>query len=173
MEEVYTHKKKLKLVCRIQKIKKKEDLVKIFSIINDENSSYMENSNGTFMFFHKLKDETYYKIEKELNRLSNKGCTTDSISATSDGYSDSKFKPYVEDEFSTQNNIGPKLKFSNKEKSLIKRKRYDKNINTEDDSDVVYTSFEINNTSDSDKNNKSNKSKEKTEVNTNVSKSKA
>lgn len=147
MATSYTHEMKKKLAKNIQKIKKKEDLAKIVDLIMNDDPYYRENNNGTFFFFNKLKNETYAKIEKELNEIISK--KRNSESSTSEGR---KYTPYAADEFPSQKGISPKLKFSNREKSLIKRRRYDKNINQDVESDVVYTSFETDILSDSTKN---------------------
>ena len=141
MSEKYTHDMKKKLANKIKKIKKKEDMAKILNIILVDNPSYMENKNGLFMFFHKLKDCTYEKIDKELKNINRKKkYYTESIN--SENLSERKeYRPYAQDEFPSQQGISPKLKFSNREKSLIKRRRYDKNINEDVNSDVVYTNF--------------------------------
>ena len=98
----------------------------------------MENNNGVFMFFHKLKNETYIKIDDELKKIS----ASKKSNTESDNSENRKYTPYAADEFPSQKGISPKLKFSNREKSLIKRRRYDKNINKDVESDVIYTSFE-------------------------------
>ncbi len=157
MVKKYTHEMKKKLANKIQKIKKKEDMKKIVDIIMEDKPSYMENNNGVFMFFHKLNDNTYVKIEKELKRL-NKAKNYYTESVNSEKASDKKeFTPYADDEFPSQRGISPKLKFSNREKSLIKRRRYDKNISLDVDSDVVYTNFSVEDISESNISNESDK----------------
>lgn len=150
--EAYAHKKKIKLANKIGKIKKKSDYIQIYGIIgNDANA--VENSSGLHMFFHKLTNDTYYKIEEKLKEFKRRDSDLNTIDTlSSDNYTDRKeYKPYVEDEFPSQKDISPKLKFSNKEKSIIKRRRYNKNISSEQDvdSNIIYTKFDIN-ASDSD-----------------------
>lgn len=148
MSDKYTHDVKLKLANKIKKIKKKEDMARILNIILEDNPKYMENKNGMFMFFHKLEPCTYAKIEKELRAINKKSRTyTDSIN--SESVSEKKeYVPYTQDEFPSQQGMSPKLKFSNREKSLIKRRRYDKHINIDVSSDVVYTNFNVDTVSD-------------------------
>lgn len=161
MPEKYTHGMKKKLANKIKKIKRKEDIARILNIILADNPSYMENSNGLFMFFHKLEDSTYNKISEELKKINKTKKYFNESSINSETLSEKKeYKPYAKDEFPSQQGISPKLKFSNREKSLIKRRRYDKNINQDVDSDVVYTSFEVN-LSDTAKSTDSDKSKKK------------
>ncbi len=63
------------------------------------------------------------------------------------------YTPYAKDEFPSQQGISPKLKFSNREKSILKRRRYDKNITKDIDSDVIYTSFDVDDLSETTQNN--------------------
>ena len=147
---------KKKLANKIKKIKKKEDIAKILNIILADNPSYMENSNGLFMFFHQLEDSTYEKISIELTSINKKRHLFSDSSVNSESFSEkTEYTPYAKDEFPSQQGISPKLKYSNREKSLIKRRRYDKNINQDVDSEIVYTSFGVHtdtqHTSDSEK----------------------
>jgi predicted nucleotide-binding protein len=145
---MYSHEKKKKLADKISKIKRKETLVKIFEIIYSDNKEITENNNGLFMFFHKLKDSTYEKIEAYLKSLSDKNkstaATTTTTSSETDSSPDKKksFVPYTKDEFPAQEGMSPKLKFSNKEKNLIKRKRYDKTVSSNEGGDVKYCNYD-------------------------------
>lgn len=73
----YNYDFKINLKNKIERIKKKSHLVKIFMIINEENSSnsenkeYLENNNGIFMYIHNLKDSTYKKLDTYINSLIN------------------------------------------------------------------------------------------------------
>ena len=147
----YSHERKKKLANKISKITNKKDQVKLFEIIYTDNKSITENNNGLFMFFHKMSNETYIKLEKELRRI-NKKKKYYSDSINSDTYSTEKreYKPYTQDDFPAQKGISPKLKYSNKEKNLLKRHRYDKNINMDNNFSVVYTKFDVSVMSDSD-----------------------
>jgi transketolase len=147
MQEEFTHKKKVKLANKISKIKKETDYIKIYKIIGEDVNAgnNVQDSSGIHMFFHKLSTETYLRVEEELKKIKHKYNIVDSTS--SETYSDKKeYKSYTEDEFPSQKDISPKLKYSNKEKSLIKRRRYEKSMNDDhdNDSEVVYTSFDVN-----------------------------
>jgi hypothetical protein len=126
MQEEFTHKKKVKLANKISKIKKETDYIKIYKIIGEDVNAgnNVQDSSGIHMFFHKLSTETYLRVEEDKK----------------------EYKSYTEDEFPSQKDISPKLKYSNKEKSLIKRRRYEKSMNDDhdNDSEVVYTSFDVN-----------------------------
>lgn len=180
MNKLYSHDKKVKLANRISKIKKKRDLLKIFEIIYEDNQSLTNNKNGIFMYFHKLNNDTYYKLDAYLKQINSKenyyteSATSPTMTDKSEGQQSEKYisesqlsddsgdhtssshnksveyKPYTQDEFPSQKGISPKFKYSNKEKNLIKRKRYDNNINAPDEN-VVYCEFDINNITESDK----------------------
>lgn len=158
MDKKYTHEEKQKLADKISTIKRKKDLVKILDIMSKDKISVTENNNGLFMFFHKLEDKTYHEIEKYLEYIKNRKVYSDSATSVGSANSESykkEYVPYTNEEFPSQNGISPKLKFSNKEKNLIKRRRYDHTINSENQNDdVVYCQFdsEINSEINSDKN---------------------
>jgi len=157
MEVAYTNKQKLKLKKQIEQIKKKKDLVRIYEILQQDDVNITTNNNGMFMFFHDLDNKTYVELDKFLHKL-NKQKFSDTGSITDDTYSEKKeYMPYAADEFPSQKGIGPKFKYSNREKNIIKRIQYNKNINSEngEDDDVEYCDF---NASDSE-----NKLKIKTE----------
>jgi len=155
MEATYSYEKKKRLAERISKVKRKEDMVKIFEIIYQDNKNITENQNGLFMFFHKLNDSTYHKIDLFL-RSTTKKKTSDENNTTSDCKSESAkgYTSYVKNDFPDQESLNPKLKYSNREKNLIKRQRYDDHLNSEHNSEngVVYKRFDINVASDSEQN---------------------
>lgn len=118
----------------------------IYDIIKKENQSLAtsSNENGVFMMFHDLSNPTYHEIEKFLDKR--KKNRTVSQSDTSEKL---EYKPYTQEEFPAQENLAPKLKYSNKEKNLIKRQWYNENMSTEE-SQVVYCDFQVENTTDSE-----------------------
>jgi|SaaInlStandDraft_4_1057021.scaffolds.fasta_scaffold22095_2 hypothetical protein len=65
----YDYEFKINLKNRIEKIKNKEYLAEIFTIINNDKKGYMENRYGIFMYIHELSDETYNKLEIHLDNL--------------------------------------------------------------------------------------------------------
>jgi len=146
MVKKYTHEKKEKLVEKINQMKQKKDFIKILEIIKKrENKPTKEIGNTTLMFFHDLKDETYNEINKyikKVNKLNKKD--TDS--------NEQEYKPYSSDEFNSTGHISPNLKYSNREKNLIKRTRYDKNLEEENGSDVMYCKFSVNNLTETEGN---------------------
>ena len=128
-ESKYDYSKKLQLVRKINKIKKKDYLLNIFKIILKDNKDFSENNNGVFIFFHNLTDETYEKLEIYVNyifKLHQKNTTSefsDSIknsdiisSLPLDTFGDNKKEILI------ASNL------SNKEKSLLRRKKYEEYI---------------------------------------------
>ena len=65
----YDYEFKIDLKNRIEKIKNKEYLAEIFTIINRDEKGHMENRYGIFMYIHELSDETYNKLEIYLDNL--------------------------------------------------------------------------------------------------------
>ncbi len=150
MKNKYSYKYKKKIADRINKIKNKKDFVKIFEIIqsdkSDKKNQITENNNGLFLLFHNLKDETYVEIEKYLKILNKKRrYYKDSVNSEDIASNTDLYKPYAIDEFPSQKGISPKLKYSNKEKNIIKKKRYEMNINSENNDDVIYCKFDVEN----------------------------
>ena len=123
----YDHVKKLELVKKINKIKKKEYLINIFKIINSSSKDFSENNNGIFIFFHNLSDEIYEKLETYVNliyKIHQQSCikniymsdVSDSLIITSD----------MNDEENNEKNDEQNGKeLSNKEKMLMRRKKYE------------------------------------------------
>ena len=128
----YEHHKKMDLVKKINKIKKKEYLVNIFKIITLGRKDYTENTNGVFIFFHNLDDETYeklenyvsliYKLHKKSNSLDNiltsELSELSELSDTNAIYSDNNLIEKIQ-----INSINNEL--SNKEKMIMRRKQYE------------------------------------------------
>lgn len=140
MNNTFTYEKKKKLAEKISKLKRKEDVVKIFEIIYEQDQSVTENQNGLFMIFNNLNDATYHKIDLYLKSITKK-----QSSPVSENISEKKeFVSYVQNEFPDQDQFNPKLKYSNKEKNIIKRQRYEKMITSDkySDENIVYTKFD-------------------------------
>lgn len=133
--KIYTFDKKQKLADQISKLKHKKEFVKIYDIICEDNKNFTENQNGIFMFFHKLNNQTYHKIDQFLKNKKN----------NSPKQYKKEYVPYVSDEFPDQEKLNSKLKYSNKEKNLIKRQRYDESVNSENYSEgIIYQKFTLN-----------------------------
>lgn len=124
---VYDYETKLKLSKKIEKVKSKDILIQIFNIIYKDNNEYTENNNGLFLLFNNLSDTTYHKIDQIIKGYNKQLRNSDS---TSDQYSPENAKQYISyyndesyDSFSS-NKSDHKLKFSNEEKNLTRRKLY-------------------------------------------------
>lgn len=141
----YTYEYIKDLGNKISNIKNKKDLAKIIMLIHNETKQDLSsNDNCIYMFFDNLSNETYEKIEIIINDYYNK----QSLKDNNINKQKKEYVPYFSDEFTSNTGIGPKLKFSNKEKNLIKRQRYDKSINI-DTTDVIYKNFDITTLTDS------------------------
>lgn len=127
----YDYNKKMELVKKINKIKKKKYLLDIFKIILLYSKNYTENNNGVFVFFHNLDDEVYEKIELyvndiyKLHRKINFDLATKSIISTIHT-ENSNSDIIIESSDVFDNNNEKEL--SNKEKIIMKRKKYEKYI---------------------------------------------
>lgn len=151
----YDHAKKLELVRKINKIKKKEYLYNIFKMITSNSKDYTENTNGVFIFFHNLEDEVYDKVETYVNniyKLHKKNSSlksiigsefSDSIVAYSETINDNNDINDCNDQdyqnISKTNDAYDNIfdkdtkdltrNLSNKEKMIIKRKKYEEYLN--------------------------------------------
>ena len=128
-ESKYDYSKKLQLVRKINKIKKKDYLINIFKIILKDNKDFSENNNGVFIFFHNLADETYEKLELYVNYIF-KLHQKNTNSELSDSIKNSDIISTITTGFNSDNKkeIHINSNLSNKEKSLLRRKKYEEYI---------------------------------------------
>lgn len=107
-----------KLVNKISKIRKKIYLEKIRDIIIEcnPNIKITENTNGLFFHFHNLTTETYDNISLLLKKIDKKKKSYDNDFVSTEC-------PYRSS--SIDNTFDTKIKYSNREKNIIKRKIYD------------------------------------------------
>jgi hypothetical protein len=117
----YDHFKKMELVKKINKIKKKEYLINIFKIILLYSKDYTENNNGVFVFFHNLDNDVYEKIEAYVNNIYK-------LHKKSSGILNIYSSDFSENITSISENIqfDNDKELSNKEKLIMKRKKYEK-----------------------------------------------
>jgi hypothetical protein len=119
----YDHNKKMELVKKINKIKKKEYLVNIFKIILLHSKDYTENNNGVFVFFHNLEDEVYKQIESYVNKIYKIHKNTQSSNILNIYNSElSDNQNICSDTIEIENDKN----LSNKEKLIMRRKKYEK-----------------------------------------------
>ena len=119
LDKFYSYENKKILANKISKIKDKELLHEIFNIIKNDSPLYTENSNGIFLFFHKLSLPTYKKLDDYLKLLKKKSKIS---------YDESESYSFDFHTYSNEEGNANSLKLSNKERNLIKRKLYDKAI---------------------------------------------
>lgn len=139
MNKLYSYEDIEKLSQKIQKIKRKKNLEDIRDIIinNNPKLNVTENSNGIYLCFNQLTNDTFLKVDKYVKKYfeneSNKKNLTDiAITITSTiTEDDNKVTSYIQQNYMYDDNS--RLKFSNKEKNLIKKRLYDKalKINSE------------------------------------------
>ncbi len=124
LKKKYDYTKKMELVKKIQKIKKSEYLINIFKIIKLESKKYNINNNGIFVMFHDLSDEVYENVENYVNsiyKLHKKTINVVNIYDTE--YSENQLiQSILSDKMELDNNKN----LSNKEKVIMKRKKYEK-----------------------------------------------
>jgi hypothetical protein len=122
-----------KILSKIENLKEKGYFEKVKEIIYKENPNIetTKKSSGTLMFFHNLTQNTYKKLDMFFTKLENHKINT--ITST---ISESNEKTLSD---IPDNNLSePKIKLSNAEKKIIKKKEYHKQISQY--SDDVYIS---------------------------------
>ena len=118
-----------KLLTKIEQLKEKKHVEKIKEYIFKENPDIetTKKSSGTLLFFHNLTQSTYKKIDLYFIKLENEKINkiTSSISESYD-----KTLSDINNDMLSE----PKIKLSNAEKKMIKKKEYHKQISqTSDD----------------------------------------
>ncbi len=140
MNKLYSYEDIEKLSPKIQKIKRKKNLEDIRDIIinNNPELNVTENSNGIYLCFNQLSNDTFLKVDKYVKKYfeneANKKISTDmaiTITSTVTEDDNNKVTSYIQENYLYDDNS--RLKFSNKEKNLIKKRLYDKalKINSE------------------------------------------
>lgn len=125
-----------KLSQQIQKIKNKQALENIRDIIidNNKNINITENSRGIYLCFNQLSNETYIKLDKYIKKY------FDNLKEDNDT---SEYPSIITSHDGSNYDNNSKLKFSNKEKNLIKKRLYDKALQKNSE----LNNYEKNNTS--------------------------
>ena len=142
MSESFTFEGKYKLAERIRKLVNKKDLQQIKNIIegNNPDLSFMKNSNGYFMQFQNLSDDTYAALTKFLDKLDkkkqkeieseileNSEALTEEITGLTDDTS--------------EKTVSKKLRLTNTESHILNRVKYEKELKkneTNSDDQVTY-----------------------------------
>jgi len=128
-----------KILSKIEGLKERKHIEKVKKIIFEENPdlSTTKKSSGVLLFFHNLTQDTYKKLEIFFNKLDN-----DKINKITSTLSESYDKNLSDieptSEPTSEPASEPKIKLSNAEKKLIKKKQYHKEI--EQKSNDIYIS---------------------------------
>lgn len=117
----YSKIKKEILRDKIEKIKNAYVLTQIYYIIKNYEKEVVENAttnqNGIHMFFHNLHYETYIKLDKFVQQIEKKQ-KNNLIEAMSS-------EDHYRTSYDSSDQMIPKLKYSNKEKIIIRRNEYE------------------------------------------------
>lgn len=127
-EIIYSAEKKKRLASKISRMRNKKNLKHIRKILFEENPQLdvSKNKTGQLMFFQNCTYETYIRLEKFITLLEEKKLTksmeeSDSIRHTlSSEMDDTTATDYTKSR--------TRLRYSNHEKKLIRRKKYEKII---------------------------------------------
>jgi hypothetical protein len=134
LNDEYSFDKKKKMASKISDMRDKNVLRKIRDIIFTENPhlNAKKSNNGYLMYFQNYTNETYYKIEKLLNKVENdnlekqtKTITESTEQLLLSSENDDKNVDYI----STRS----RLRYSNRERRLIARKQYENIINEQNE----------------------------------------
>ena len=133
--KIFTFEEIEELANTIGKIKQKTHLKVIGNIImtNNPNISVTRTVyDSSYLCFDKLTNDTYTQLHDYIKKIKLQG-------KHNDGTKSAEYVPYSKSEYPFEGNA--KLRYSNREKNLIKRKQYDKEINNTDDQ-IQTLSFE-------------------------------
>lgn len=137
MSKIFDSEMKKSLATRIQNIKNKNDVKDIKKIIFDNNPELdkTKNSNGVFLRFQKLSQETYPKIKKYLDARDKQEKLKELKSEIMDSEALSEEIKFLTETSESKCNISKKYRLTNEETNLLNRMKYEKNIeeNARDD----------------------------------------
>ncbi len=150
IKEDFSFDKKKKLAAKISNMTNKDHLKKIKDIIFAENPDIIarKSDRGYLMYFQNYSNNTYYKIEKFINRIDLEKIEkhTKTITKNSD-----QLVLSSEDHSTDYILSKSRLRYSNHEKRLIKRRQYEKLIN-ENLTDINNNLMSVQSESDAQKN---------------------
>ncbi len=129
MSKIYTTREKKKLAEKIERIKDEKNIKKITEIIftNNPNIKVSKNSAGILLKFNELENKTYHLLDKYIVKIQQQ-----------------KISDFVANTETTSNNkcshdidiYTHRYKLSNKEKNIIRKKRYEEELTD----DIIYNS---------------------------------
>lgn len=150
MSNIYTHKMKQRLADRISKVKNKNDMINIVKIIHEDNKNISENQNGIFMLFDSLNNDTYIQLNEYLNNISTTQKKKKPNKIEYKSYSSNNCSNEDSINYKINDQFDSKLKYSNTEKSIIKRNMYNQKYESEENSNVIYADFDVSAITESD-----------------------
>lgn len=144
MSDIYTFDRKKKLSERIQKLATKKEIQAVKNIIVEKNPDleFMKNSNGHFVQFQNLSNDTYIDITKYLDKndkRKQKDIDADmekSVNALTDDIN-------LTD--TSQRNSSKKMRLTNTENHILNRLKYEQELKkneTNSDENVAYFSHD-------------------------------
>lgn len=116
----YSYEDRKQIAQIIENIKNDADYIAIFDILLQENSRYTENSNGVFLNFSTVSDNSLDKINKYLNKINSKKSNEIEM--------DMAVIPQT-----SSNRCNRTHKLSNYEQSIIRQRNIKKVLNEEND----------------------------------------
>jgi hypothetical protein len=129
-----------KILKKIENMKERKHIERIKSIIFKENPnlSFTKKTSGVLLFFHNLSQSTYKKLDLYFDKIDN-----DKIEkATSYSESINLSNSDTDNNINT-NDLEHKIKLSNTEKKILKKKEYHKQIYSDSKVDDIYVNDEI------------------------------
>lgn len=158
-ENVYNFERKKKLANRINGIRDKPLLRAIRDIIYSENPGIIakKSSGGYLMYFQNYTPSTYLKINNAINKYearkkeriseSNSSAKFSNKSNKSNTITESSEKPNItsSEEPNEYNGMYTRLRYSNRERRLIKRQQYEDIINEQIDEIITHSASNMEN----------------------------
>ena len=145
MSAKYSNTKKKKLAEKLEKLTNKKDLKMVKQIINENNPDMdvVKKTSCLLMYFHNLTDKTYAELDDYITKKLLKECAKkvhhmneleSAMSSDINGLSSNSSSENKEKK--------NKYKYSNKEKNLIRRKKYEKALNELNGTETLTVDFE-------------------------------
>lgn len=139
MSKVFDTEMKKSLANRIQNVKYKSDIKEIKKLILEHNPELdaTKNTNGVWLRFQKLSQETYPKIKKILDARDKQEKIKAIQSEILDSEALSEEIKFLTETSENKTSLSKKYRLTNEETNLINRIKYEKNIeeNAKGDSD--------------------------------------
>ena len=127
IKDEFSFERKKKMAAKISTMTNKEHLRKIRDIIFSENQnvSARKNNEGYLMYFQNYTNDTYHKIEKFINKIEK-----EKIEKQTKALTEPSDQMLSSDDPNTDYTLSrSRLRYSNTERRLMKRRDYEKKIN--------------------------------------------